>query len=169
MSHALPALVLGICTILGLVLVPLGLPGLWVMVAGIVGYGWLTDFRSVGVATIAIVVGLAVLAEIVEAWLGFRFARTFGGSRRSAWGALVGGIVGAVMGVPVPIVGSVIGAFLGSFAGAALFEYSLSRTPDTAGRAGWGAVVGRATPAAAKIALGVVIAVLGVIAALRGS
>jgi len=73
------------------------------------------------------------------------------------------------MGVPVPVVGSVIGAFLGSFAGAALFEYSLSRTPDTAVRAGWGAVVGRATAAAAKIALGVVIAVLGVIAAVRGS
>ena len=169
MSHALPALVLGICTILGLVLVPLGLPGLWVMVAGVVGYGWLTGFRSVGVGTIALVLGLAFLGEIIEAWLGFRFARTFGGSRRSAWGALVGGIIGAVLGVPVPIVGSVIGAFLGSFAGAALFEYSLSRTPDTAVRAGWGAVVGRATAAAAKIALGVVIAVLGVIAALRGS
>jgi len=150
------------------VLVPLGLPGLWIMVAGVVGYGWLTAFRSVGVATIAIVLGLALLGEVIEAWLGFRFARTFGGSRRSAWGALVGGIVGAVMGVPVPVVGSVIGAFVGSFAGAALFEYSLSRTPETAVRAGWGAVVGRATAAAAKIALGVVIAVLGVFAALRG-
>lgn len=168
MSHALPALLLGVCTILGLVLVPLGLPGLWVMVAGVVGYGWLTDFRSVGVATIAVVLGLAFLGEILEWWLGFRLARTFGGSRRSAWGALVGGIVGAVMGVPVPIVGSVIGAFLGSFAGAALFEYSLSRTPGTAVRAGWGAVVGRAVAAAAKIALGIVIAVLGVFAALRG-
>ena len=168
MSHALPALLLGICTILGLLLVPLGLPGLWVMVAGIVGYGWLTDFRSVGVATIGAVLGLAFLGEIVEWWLGFRLTRTFGGSRRSAWGALVGGIVGAVLGVPVPIVGSVIGAFLGSFAGAALFEYSLSRTTGTAVRAGWGAVVGRAAAAAAKIALGIVIALFGVFAALRG-
>jgi len=167
-SHALPALLLGVCTIFGLVLVPLGLPGLWVMVAGLVGYGWLTDFRSVGVATIAVVLGLAFLGEIIEAWLGFRFARTFGGSRRSAWGALAGGIVGAVMGVPVPLVGSVIGAFLGSFAGAALFEFSLSRAPAAAVRAGWGAVVGRAAAAAAKIALGVIIAVLGVFAARRG-
>src|SRR6266516_3288842 len=84
MSHALPALLLGICTILGLLLVPLGLPGLWVMVGGIVGYGWLTDFRSVGVATIGAVLGLAFLGEIVEWWLGFRLARTFGGSRPSA-------------------------------------------------------------------------------------
>src|SRR5437773_1998308 len=35
MSHALPALLLGVSSILGLVLVPLGLPGLWVMVAGV--------------------------------------------------------------------------------------------------------------------------------------
>src|SRR5881409_2205203 len=168
MSHVLPALLLGGCCLLGLVLVPLGLPGLWIMVAGIVGYGWLTDFRSVGVATIGAVLGLAFLGEIIEAWLGFRLTRTFGGSHRSAWGALVGGIVGAVLGVPIPIVGSVIGAFLGSFAGAALFEYSLSRTAGTAVRAGWGAVVGRATAAAAKIALGMVIAVVAVFAALRG-
>src|SRR3989475_11396329 len=103
MSHALPALLLGVCTIFGLVLVPLGLSGLWVMVAGVVGYGWLTDFRSVGVATIVAVVGLAFLGEIIEAWLGFRFARTFGGSRRSAWGALVGGVVGARVGVARPV------------------------------------------------------------------
>src|SRR5438093_3320116 len=90
MSHALPALLLGICTILGLLLVPFGLPGLWVMVAGIVGYGWLTDFRSVGVATIGTVLGLAFLGEIVEWWLGFRLTRTFGGraGRRGApWSA----------------------------------------------------------------------------------
>ena len=168
MSHVLPVLLLGVCTLFGLLLVPLGLPGLWVMVAGIVGYGGLTDFRSVGVATMGVVLGLAFLGEIIEWSLGFRFTRTYGGSRRSAWGALVCGIVGAVLGVPVPLVGSVIGAFLGSFAGAALFEYSLSRTPGTAVRAGWGAVLGRATAAAAKIALGSVIAVLGLFAALRG-
>src|SRR3989449_11518275 len=153
MSHALPALVLGICTILGLMLVPLGLPGLWVMVAGVAGYGWLTGFRSVGVATIAVVLGLAFVGEIIEAWLGFRFARTFGGSRRSAWGALVGGIVGAGVGVPVPLAGSGIGAFVGSFAGAALFEQSLSPAPATAVGAGGGARVGRCAAAAPKIAL----------------
>src|SRR2546430_15422344 len=102
MSHALPALLLGICTILGLLLVPLGLPGLWVMVGGIVGYGWLTGFRSVGVATIGAVLGLAFLGEIVEWWLGFRLTRTFGASRRAAWGALGGGVGRAGPGGPRP-------------------------------------------------------------------
>src|SRR3989442_8952594 len=140
MSHVLPALLLGVCTIFGLLLVPLGLPGLWVMVAGIVGYGWLTDFRSVGVATIGVALGLAFLGEIIEWWLGFRFARRYGGSPRSAWGALVGGVVGATMGGPVPIIRGVICALLCLFAGAVVFEYSLSRTPGAAGGRGWGAV-----------------------------
>src|SRR5207249_9877306 len=91
MSHVLPALLLGGCCLLGLVLVPLGLPGLWIMVAGIVGYGWLTDFRSVGVATIGAALGLAFLGEIVEAWLGFRLARAYGGARRGGPGGVGGG------------------------------------------------------------------------------
>ncbi len=168
MSHTLAAALLGLCCAAGLVLVPLGLPGLWVMVAGIIGYGWLTDFRSVGVTTIAIVLVLALVGEIVETWLGFRLARRYGASPRAGWRALVGGIVGALVGAPVPIVGSVIAGFVGSFAGAALFEYSRSWAAGTAVRAGWGAVLGRAAAAAAKIALGVAIAVVGIFAALRG-
>jgi len=158
-------LLMGLCVI-GLAMIPLGLPGLWVMVGGILAYGWLTGFRSVGVATIAIVLGLAFLGEIIENWIGFRYAKHYGGSSRSGWGALIGGLVGAVIGVPVAIIGSVIGAFLGSFIGAALFEYTYSRHVGVATRAGWGAVVGRAAAAAVKVAIGMVIAVVGLFAAL---
>jgi len=150
----------------GLAMIPLGLPGLWVMVAGVLAYGWLTGFRTVGVATIAMVLGLAFLGEIIENWIGFRYAKRYGGSSRAGWGALIGGLIGAVIGVPVAIIGSVIGAFLGSFIGAALFEYSLSRHAGVATRAGWGAVVGRAAGAAVKIALGLAIVVVGLFAAL---
>lgn len=138
------------------------------MVVGVVGYGWLTEFRTVGAATIAVVLALAFLGEIIEMWVGFRLTKRYGGSNRAGWGALIGGIIGAVIGVPVPIIGSVIGAFVGSFTGAMLFEYTLSATTSTAVRAGWGAVLGRAAAAAVKIALGLVIAVIGLFAALRG-
>jgi uncharacterized protein YqgC (DUF456 family) len=150
----------------GLAMVPLGLPGLWVMVGGILAYGWLTNFRTVGVATIALVLGLAFLGEIIENWIGFRYAKRYGGSSRSGWGALIGGLVGAVVGVPVAVIGSVIGAFIGSFVGAAVFEYTYSRHAGVATRAGWGALMGRAAGAAVKIALGLVIAVIGIFAAL---
>ena len=156
-------------SVIGLAMIPLGLPGLWVMVGGILAYGWLTGFNSVGVAMIAIVLAIAFLGEIIENWIGFRSAKRYGGSTRSGWGALIGGLVGAVIGVPVAVIGSVIGAFIGSFIGAALFEYTYSRHAGAATRAGWGAVVGRAAGAAVKIALGVVIAVIGVYAVLSSS
>jgi uncharacterized protein YqgC (DUF456 family) len=162
----LAVVILATALLVGLVLIPLGLPGLWVMVGGILAYGWLTSFRSVGVAMIAIVLALAFLGEVIENWIGFRYAKRYGGSSRSGWGALIGGLVGAVIGVPVAVIGSVIGAFLGSFIGAALFEYSYSRHVAVATRAGWGAVVGRAAAAAVKVAIGMVIAVVGLFAAI---
>ncbi|HEV2672178.1 MAG TPA: DUF456 domain-containing protein [Gemmatimonadales bacterium] len=164
--HALALVLLIGLGAIGLCLIPLGLPGLWVMVAGILAYGSLTAFHSVGLGVIAAVLGIAFLGEVIENWLGFRFAKRYGGSSRSGWGALIGGVVGAFIGVPIAIIGSVIGAFIGSFLGAALFEYSYSRHAGVATRAGWGAVVGRAAAAAMKIALGLVIAVIGVFAAL---
>jgi uncharacterized protein len=152
--------------VIGLILIPLGLPGLWIMVGGIIAYGWLTDFRSVGVATIVIALAIAFLGEIVDNWLGFRFAKRYGGSTRSGWGALLGGLIGAAIGVPIAIVGSVIGAFIGAFAGAALFEYTYSRHAGVATRAGWGALLGRAAGSAAKIALGLVLVVISAVSAL---
>jgi len=159
------ALLIGLALV-GLAMIPLGLPGLWVMVGGILAYGWLTRFRTVSVVMIAIILAIAFLGEIIDNWLGFRFAKRYGGSTRSGWGALLGGLVGAVIGVPVAIIGSVIGAFLGSFIGAAVFELSYSRHAGVAARAGWGAVMGRIAAAAVKIALGIVIAVIGLFAAL---
>ena len=157
-----------VCLVVGLVLVPFGLPGLWVIALGVIGYGWLTGFHAVGVGIIVLVIGLAFFGEIVDWWLGFRFAIKYGGSRRAGWGALLGGIIGAIVGVPVPVIGSVIGAFIGSFAGAALFEYTRERHAGVAMRAGWGAMLGRAAAAGAKIALGLVIAVVAVVVMLRG-
>src|SRR6266850_2347021 len=105
MPHSLIVTLLILCFVVGLALIPLGLPGLWVMVLGLIGYGALTDFRTVGVGLMATAVGLAFLGEIVEAWVGFRYARRYGGSRRAGWGALIGGIAGAIVGLPIPIIG----------------------------------------------------------------
>jgi uncharacterized protein YqgC (DUF456 family) len=165
--EAVAVITLFLSDLAGLVLIPLGLPGLWVMVIGFLIYGAATDFRTAGLWSIVLILVLAFAGEVVESWLGFRFARRYGGSNRSAWGALLGGLVGAGMGVPVPVIGSVIGAFVGSFVGAVLFEYSLSQKLETAVGAGWGAVLGRAAAAALKIAIGVVITVIGVVAVLR--
>jgi uncharacterized protein len=162
-----PVLLLIISGIAGLVLIPLGLPGLWVILLGIVGYGWLTDFQTLSAGFLILAIGLAFLGEVLESWIGFRFARRYGGSRRAGWGALVGGLIGAIVGVPVPVIGSVIGGFVGAFLGAAVFEFSRARQAGGSVRAGWGAVLGRAAAAAIKMALGFVMAVGALFAAWR--
>jgi uncharacterized protein len=159
-------LLLALVLFVGLILIPLGLPGLWVMLLGILGYGALTDFRGIGLGTLAVVTALAFVGEMIEWWIGFKYTQRYGGSRRAGWGALLGGMVGAFAGIPIPIIGSVIGSFLGSFAGAAIFEFT--RSPDNALRTGWGALLGRMWATAAKTSLGLVMAVVAIFAALRG-
>jgi uncharacterized protein YqgC (DUF456 family) len=166
MNPTLLVWLMALCFVAGLALVALGLPGLWLMVLAVIAYGGLTHFGTIGLWTIVTVVALAAIGEIFEAWLGFGLARRYGGSKRAGWGALLGGLVGAIVGVPVPVIGSVIGAFIGSFAGAVVFEYTHSGA-GTALRAGWGALLGRAAATAAKIAVGVVIAVVALFAAIR--
>jgi uncharacterized protein len=148
----------------GLILIPFGLPGLWLIVLAIIGYGWLTDFQTMSAWFLILVIALALVGELAEAWIGFRFAQRYGGSRRAGWGALIGGLVGAVIGVPLPVLGSVIGGFVGAFVGAALFEYTRARHAEGAAWAGWGAVLGRAAAVGIKMGLGVVLAVLGMVA-----
>ena len=161
------AVLLVLAAVAGLVLIALGLPGLWVIVAAVVIGGVATGFHTIGAGTIAIVIALALLGELFELWFGYGLARRYGGSKRAGWGALISGLVGAIVGVPVPIIGSVIGGFVGAFAGATLLEYSRSPVAGAAVRAGWGALLGRVAATAAKMTLGIVIAVVAVFAALR--
>jgi len=109
---------------------------------------------------------LALFGEIIEFSLSGRYARKYGGSRRAGWGAIIGGVVGAFVGVPVPIVGPVIGGFLGSFAGALIAELSRGSGGGTATRVAWGALIGRVTAAAAKVAIGIVMIVWIIVAAM---
>ena len=167
MSHTLLVLLLSLCSVAGLVLIALGLPGIWLIVAAVVAGALSTGFHTIGWWTVAIAVALAGIGELIELWLGFGLAQRYGGSKRAGWGALIGGLVGAIVGVPVPIIGSVIGGFIGAFAGATLFEYTRSQAAGSAVRAGWGALLGRVAATAAKVTLGIVIAVVAVFAVLR--
>lgn len=160
-------LLLVVVQVAGLCLIVFGLPGLWLEVLALVVYAWATDFRTVGFAAIALVVGLALLAELAELLLGGRFARRYGGGRRAAVGAVVGGIVGALIGVPLPLIGSVIGAMLGSFAGAFLLELTRRQGAAPSLRVGWGALLGWCTAIALKVGVGVVILVFTILIAFR--
>lgn len=148
-----------------LVLVPLGLPGTWLMIAVAVGFPLVAGIEPLGVFTLVGITVLAVIGELVEFSLSARYTRKYGGSRRASWGAIIGGIVGAIVGVPLPVIGSVIGAFVGAFAGALLGELSLGSGSAASTRVAWGALVGRLVATAVKMGIGVAIAAWVVLAA----
>lgn len=151
-------ILLGLILVLSLFIIPLGLPGTWVMLAAGVGYSILVP-GSISWFTLVVVTIIAVIAEIFEFTLAGKYARKYGGSRRASWGAIIGGTVGAIVGVPVPIIGPILGAFAGSFAGALIAEYSRGSDAQASTRVATGALIGRAVASAMKVAAGVVIAV----------
>src|SRR6476659_4941819 len=144
--------------VLSLILIALGLPGLWVMIASAVIYNILVGATPIGWFTIVGVGVLAAIAEIIEWTLSGKYARKYGGSRRAAWGAVIGGTLGAILGFPLPIVGPLIGAFAGSFIGALVGEVSSGATRKDSARVAWGALVGRVAATAMKMAIGCAIA-----------
>ena len=150
---------------IALFLIPLGLPGTWIMVAAAVAYSYLVA-QSIGWVTIAAILGIALVAEVLEFTLAGRYAMKYGGSERSSWGAILGGLVGVFVGVPVPIVGPILGGFIGAFAGALVAEFTRGSSAEASARAATGAVIGRGVAAAVKVAMGMVIAAWVVVAAI---
>ncbi|MFL5580583.1 MAG: DUF456 family protein [Gemmatimonadaceae bacterium] len=157
-------LILALILVGSIFLIPLGLPGTWVMVAAAVGYSYLVP-DSIGWFTIVAIALLAVVGEVLEFTISGRYARKYGGSRRAEWGAILGGMVGAFMGVPVPVIGSVIGAFVGAFVGAFLFEYGRAGDARGSTRVATGALIGRVVAAAIKVGIGVAIAAWALLSA----
>jgi uncharacterized protein YqgC (DUF456 family) len=160
-------LLLAAVLLLSLFLIPLGLPGTWLMVAAAAGFDFLTGSERIGTWSLVFVAGLALVGELLEFALAGRYTRKYGGSRRASWGAILGGIVGAFVGVPVPIVGSMIGAFVGSFVGALVAEFTRQADAGAATRVATGALLGRVVAAAMKVGIGLVMAVWLLFAALR--
>lgn len=142
-----------------LFLVPLGLPGTWLMLL-VVAVGALLG--EVGWTTLAVLVLVAGAAEAVEFLLVRALSLRYGGSSRAFWGAVLGGLVGVFVGAPIPVAGSLVAGVIGTFLGAAVTALWETREVGSAARVGWGAVLGRAGAAAVKTAAGVVVLAVGI-------
>lgn len=164
---SLAHLLLAAAQVFGLLLIPFGLPGLWIQVGALAIFAWATGFATVAPYTVALVALLALLAEIAEFLLAAGFTKRYGGGRRAAAGAVIGAVSGAIVGVPVPLLGSVVGAMVGAFAGALLMELTRGAGARPALRAGWGALLGWSVSVALKAGLGVAIAVLTLFIVIR--
>lgn len=161
--------VAGVFTLLGLacaLIVPVGLPGTWILlglavVVELADGLWLGDPASTfGWWLLGGCVGLALLGEVIETATGAVGTKLGGGSKRGMWGAVLGGFLGAfllTLLVPIPVVGTLAGALLGTFAGALLGERSRGDREDPSLKAdlkaATGATIGRVLGTMAKSAI----------------
>lgn len=169
LSPALPwigYIVLLVIIVAGLFVNILGLPGLWLIVLGVVLYAWSTGFEYIGWWSIGIVIALGLIAELVEFFAGAAGSAKAGGSKRGMAGAIVGGLVGAIVGTPVfPVIGTIAGSILGCALGAYLIEWSIGKTHGESINISVGAAKGRFVGLVAKSAFGIA---MGLIAAIAG-
>ncbi|MFW5923599.1 MAG: DUF456 domain-containing protein [Planctomycetota bacterium] len=134
-------------------LIILGLPGQFIIVIAALIAWVATGGEVISLAVVILLLGIGILAEVLEGLAGFLGAGRAEGSLWSCIGAVVGGILGAVAGsMALPIIGSIIGVLAGTFAGAYIVEYGRTRTLETARHVATGALIGRILGSAAKIA-----------------
>lgn len=151
----------------------IGLPGTWLMVAATALIAWLRRASVDGepmitVWVLAAMIGLALVGELIEFLAGVIGSKQFGGTNRSAVGALVGTLLGGILGtflLPVPLFGSLLGACLGAAAGAIGVEVHDRRPFREALRSGTGAGFGRLAGSLAKFGCGVAMWIVATVAA----
>jgi uncharacterized protein YqgC (DUF456 family) len=151
----LAATVLIAIGVLGLVLP--ALPGAPLIFLGALLAAWAEDFLYLGLGSLIVLGGLALLAIAVDFIAGAFGVKRFGASKRAVYGATIGAVVGLFFGV--------VGVLVGPFIGAAAGELSLRRNLAAASRAGVGAALGLALGTAAKLAIA--FAMVGVIVVMR--
>ena len=92
------------------------LPGVILVLAGIVLGAWIDDFARVSGVTVAITAVLAVAAWLIEYLAGVMGAQKAGASKEAIVGALIGTVVGIFTGlwglIFMPLLGAVIGQYL---------------------------------------------------------
>ncbi len=99
------------------------LPGNWLMVVSlcvfILGCG--TDTGGPDWTTLLVVLGFAIIGEVLELFSGSAKASKKGASRRAMVLSLLVSMAGSIAGaflIPIPVIGSAVGAIAGAAAGA---------------------------------------------------
>ncbi len=145
--------------IVGLALNLVGLFGNWIIFGAMAVLWALSGFTHFGIMGMVLMLGVAILGEVLETALAGYGAKKFGGSKGAMVAALVGAIAGAIFGTPLfPIVGTLIGACVGAFAAAAFYDYVQHEKGVHASlRTGVGAALGKIGGLFAKLICGFVI------------
>jgi hypothetical protein len=121
------------------------LPGIPVMLLGMLIAAWADDFSRIGLATIIVLAVLTALSFVVELVAAAFGATRVGASRAAVAGAALGTALGFFLGLP--------GLILGPFVGALVGELVANRDAGRALQVGIGAWLGFFIGTVAKLAI----------------
>lgn len=121
----------------GVIMTIIGLPGnLIILLTGLL-YGYYDHFDKMDYAILVIVLGIFIIAEIIEFVAGVVGAKKEKASKRAMFATFIGTIVGGIWGTAIlPVLGSLLGALCGAFIATAVAEYSKTKDLDQAKRVG---------------------------------
>jgi len=148
-----------LCLIAGMAIIIVNMPGLWVMVlaAGIYAVVSKPPLTLHRLRVVFILLGLALVAEVIDFFAAGAGAKRAGGTRRGLWGAIIGGIAGAILGSFVlPVVLTLVGVCIGTFLGAFIGEVSGGKEFVQSARIGAHATAGRLAGTLMKMVFGCV-------------
>ena len=129
------------------------LPGILLMWAGVIGYGFVAGFDLLAVGAIATVTILAGISVGLGVVLPKQAADAAGASTKSQWAAVIGAIIGFFV---IPVVGVIVGAVVG----VALAEYWEKKEWAGAWESTKGVLTGMGAAAIAQFGIGVIILVV---------
>jgi uncharacterized protein YqgC (DUF456 family) len=147
----------------GLLINVFGAPGLWLMLAGVAGYAWVTHASYIAGRWLIALVVIALIAELLEFLSAGAAVKKAGGSFRGMIGAVIGGVLGGFFLTflfPIPIVGTICGICAGTFLGAAVAELMIGKEFGHSTRVGIEAAKGRMVGTAIKLGFGILIMIL---------
>jgi uncharacterized protein YqgC (DUF456 family) len=116
-----------------------------ILAAAVIHRVMLGPGKSIGWASIALLVLLTVASYAIDFAAGWIGARRFGATRWGMLGALVGAIVGIFFALPGILLGPIIGTLAGELIG--------GKHLVAAGRASWGALLGNLAGLLGKVVL----------------
>lgn len=124
------------------------LPGTALIFAGMLIYGFMTDFEHLDIYFF-IIQGIAVVLTFATDYIAAAIGtKRYGGSKKASLGAIIGTILGAIL---LPPLGIFIGAFCGAIAGELIGE----KSPEQALKTGLSALVGFLGSAVVKFSISI--------------
>jgi uncharacterized protein len=146
------------------------LPGNWVMFLAVILFDWATRWRHIHWAWLAVLLVIALVAEVLEFSASGKGVKQLGGTIWGTVGALLGALLGGIFLtglIPVPVIGTIAGILIGTFLGAMGAEFLVSgKAVGRSAMIGYGAAKGRLYGTLLKFGFGCLIFLLALIAAL---